>query len=48
MFKAKSNFKILKNSLEIEISIPSELINEESLGPSLINEVNHEENDLVS
>ena len=47
MFMAKSNFKILKKSLENEMSIPSEHINEESLGPSLINEVNHEENDLV-
>jgi hypothetical protein len=48
MFKAKSNFKILKNSFENEMSIPSEQINEESQGPSLLNEVNHEENELVT
>jgi hypothetical protein len=49
MFKAKSNFKIMKNSLEIEMSIPSEQINEESqASPSLLSEVNHEENELVT
>jgi len=47
MFKAKSNFNIMKNSLEIEMSIPSEQINEERQGPSLLSEVNHEENELV-
>ena len=31
-----------------EMSIPSEQINEESQGPSLLNEVNYEENELVS
>ena len=37
----------MKNSLEIEMSIPSEQINEERQGPSLLSEVNHEENELV-
>lgn len=39
----------MKNSLEIEMSIPSEQINEESQAPpSLLNEVNNEENELVT
>jgi hypothetical protein len=48
MFKAKSNFKIMKNSSEIEISIPSEQVKGESQGQSLLNEVEFREHDLAN
>ena len=48
MFKAKSNFKIMKNSSEIEISIPSEQVKDESQGQSLLNEFDFRELDLVT